>query len=56
VVTGSIEINGVNLNNVGCESSRHFRNRKREYLKDRFNVRAASNKNKNIRDVYRGIV
>jgi hypothetical protein len=36
------EINGDNLNNVRREASRHSRNKKREYLK-----------NKNIRDLYR---
>jgi hypothetical protein len=29
------EINGYNLNNVRCEASRYFRNKKREYLKDK---------------------
>jgi hypothetical protein len=29
------EINGDNLNNVRCEASRHFRNKKRQYMKDR---------------------
>jgi hypothetical protein len=29
------EINGENLNNVRCEASRYFRNKKREYLKDK---------------------
>jgi hypothetical protein len=29
------EINGDNLNNVRHEASRHFRNKKREYLKDK---------------------
>jgi hypothetical protein len=31
------EINGDNLNNVRCEASRYFRNKKREYLKDKIN-------------------
>jgi hypothetical protein len=31
------EINGVNLNNVRREASRHIRNKKREYLKDKIN-------------------
>jgi hypothetical protein len=31
------EINGDNLNNVRCEASRHFRNKKREHLKDKIN-------------------
>jgi hypothetical protein len=38
-------MNKDNLNNVRREASRHFRNKKREYLKD----------NKNIRDLYRSI-
>jgi hypothetical protein len=37
------EINGSNLNNV------------REYLKDKINKLATNSKNKNIRDLYRGI-
>jgi hypothetical protein len=49
------EINGDNLNSVRCESSRHFRNRKREYLKGKINELAMNSKNKNIRDLYRGI-
>jgi hypothetical protein len=28
-------MNGDNLNNVGHEASRHFRNRRREYLKEK---------------------
>jgi hypothetical protein len=49
------EINGGNLNNVRRESSRYFRNKKREYLKDKINELATNSKNKNIRDLYRGI-
>jgi chemotaxis methyl-accepting protein methylase len=49
------EINGDNLNNVRHEASRHFRNKKREYLKDKINELARNSKNKNIRDLYRGI-
>jgi hypothetical protein len=37
------------------EVSRHFRNKKREYLKDKINELATNNKNKNIIDLYRGI-
>jgi hypothetical protein len=44
----SSEINGDNLNNV----SRHFRNKKREYLKGKINELATNSKNKNIRDLY----
>jgi hypothetical protein len=29
------EINRDNLNNVRCEASRYFRNKKREYMKDK---------------------
>jgi hypothetical protein len=49
------EINGNNLNNVRREASRHFRNKKREYLKDKINELATNSKNKNIRALYRGI-
>jgi hypothetical protein len=47
----SSKINGDNLNNIRCEASRHFRNKKREYMKDK---RLTMN-SKNIRDLYRGI-
>jgi hypothetical protein len=49
------EINGDNLNNARCEASRHFRNKKREHLKGKINELAMNSKNKNIRDLYRGI-
>jgi hypothetical protein len=49
------EINGDNLNNVRCEVSRHFRNKNREYLKDKINELTTNSKNKNIRDLYRDI-
>jgi hypothetical protein len=49
------EINGDNLNNVTCEASRYFRNKKREYLKDKINEFATNSKNNNIRDLYREI-
>jgi hypothetical protein len=49
------EINGDNLNNIRCEASRHFRNKKKEYLKGKINELARKSKNKNIRDLYRGI-
>jgi hypothetical protein len=41
--------------NVRCETSRRFRNKKREYLKDQINEPATNSKNKNITDLYRGI-
>jgi hypothetical protein len=49
------EINWDNLNNVRHEASRHFRNKKREYLKDKINELATNSKNKNLRDLYTGI-
>ncbi|PNF20840.1 hypothetical protein B7P43_G12066 [Cryptotermes secundus] len=49
------ELNGDNLNNIRRETSRHFRNKEREYLKDRINELAMNSKNKNIRDLYKGI-
>jgi hypothetical protein len=36
---------------VRREASRHFRNKKREYLKDKINELATNSKNKNIRDL-----
>jgi hypothetical protein len=47
------EINGDNLNNARREASRYFRNKKREYLKDKINE--LRRKNKYIRDLYRRI-
>jgi hypothetical protein len=49
------EINGDNLNNVRCDASRHFRNKKREYLKFKINEHATNSKNKTIRGLYRGL-
>jgi hypothetical protein len=34
-VTDPSELNGDNLKNIRRETSRHFRNKKREYLKDK---------------------
>jgi hypothetical protein len=44
-----------NLNNVRREPSRHFRNKKKGYLKAKINELETNSKNKNIRDLYRGI-
>jgi hypothetical protein len=49
------KINGDNLDNVRHEGSRHFRNKKREYMNDKINEIAMNSKNKNIRALYRGI-
>jgi hypothetical protein len=43
------------LNNVRCEASRHFRNKKKEYLKANVIELETNSKNKNIRDLCRGI-
>jgi hypothetical protein len=40
------EINGDNLNNVRREASRYFRNKKRDYLKDKTNELSTNSKNK----------
>jgi hypothetical protein len=47
------QISRDNLQNVRCETSRIFRNKKREYLKGKINE--LENNNKKIRDLYRGI-
>jgi hypothetical protein len=50
------QINRDNLQNVRCETSRTFRNKEREHLKGKINKFETNNKNKNIRDLYRGII
>jgi hypothetical protein len=47
--------NADNLNNVRCKTSRHFRNKKREYVKAKVNELEKNHKNKNIRDLYGSI-
>jgi hypothetical protein len=37
------------------DTSRHFKNKKREYLKDKIDELATNSKNKKVRDLYRGI-
>jgi hypothetical protein len=49
------QMNGNNLQNLRCETSRTFRIKKREYLKGKINELETNNKNKNFRDLYRGI-
>jgi hypothetical protein len=49
------QINGDELKNLRSETSGPFRNKKREYLKDKINELESNIKNKNIRDLYRGI-
>jgi hypothetical protein len=49
------QINGDNLKNLRCETSRTFRKKKREYLKGKINELETNNRNKNTRDLYRDI-
>jgi hypothetical protein len=49
------QIYGDNLQNLRRETSRTFRNKRREYLKGKINELEINNKNKNIRDLYRDI-
>jgi hypothetical protein len=46
------EISGDNMNSIRRETNRHFRNKKREYLKDKINELPMKSKNKNIREMY----
>jgi hypothetical protein len=48
-------VNGDNMDNIRREASRNFRNKKREYLKNKINKLETNSKNKNIRDLCRGI-
>jgi hypothetical protein len=48
-------VNEYNLCNVRREASRRFRNKKREYLKGKITDIEFNSKNKNIRDLCRGI-
>jgi hypothetical protein len=47
------EANEDNMSDVRREASIHFRNKKREYLKDKINEFESNSKNKDIRDLYR---
>ena len=44
-----------NISNVRLEASRHFRNKKKEYLKAKIDELETNSKIENIRDLYRGI-
>jgi DNA repair ATPase RecN len=55
MIAGSMQNKWDNLNNVRHEDSRHFRNKRFQYLKDKMNELAMNSKNKIIEDVYRGI-
>jgi hypothetical protein len=49
------QIDGDNLKNLRRETSRTFRKKKKENLKGKINEIETNNKNKNFRDLYRGI-
>jgi len=44
-----------NLNNARCDASRHFRNKKKAYLRAKIEELETNSKIKNIRDLHRGI-
>jgi len=44
-----------NLNNTSREVSKHFRNKKKEYLRAKIEELETKSKVQNIRDLYRGI-
>jgi hypothetical protein len=48
-------VNEDNMSVERQEASRYFRYKEREYLKDKINEPESNSKNKNIRDLYRGI-
>jgi hypothetical protein len=48
-------VNVGNLSNVGRKASRHFSNKRREYLKDKINELESNSKNKDIRNIYTGL-
>jgi len=54
-VQGPSQSNGDNLNNVRCETSRHFRNKKKAYLKAKFEELEINSKIKYVGDLYRDI-
>jgi len=44
-----------NMNSVRCEVSRHFRNKKKAYMRAKIEELETNSKTQNIRDLYRGI-
>jgi hypothetical protein len=55
VVKGFKRQIGDYLNNLRLEASRHLRNKKKIYLKDKFNELAKNNRDKSFRDLYKGL-
>jgi flagellar basal body rod protein FlgC len=48
--------NIANLNSVRCEACRHFRNKKKPYLKTKIEEREPNSKIQNIWVFYRGVI
>jgi len=44
-----------NLRNIRREASRHFRNKKKEYMNSKIDKLETNREIKNVRDLYRGI-
>jgi len=55
-IHGPNQSNVDNLNNVRCDVSRHFRNKKKAHLKAKIEKLETNSKFKNYRDLYRGII
>ena len=53
--TGSKPSNVDNMNNIRHEVSRHFRNKKKAYLRAKIEELETNSKIQNMRDLYRGI-
>jgi len=49
------QINKIDLQNLRRETIGIFRKKEREYLKGKINELLTNNRNKNIRDLYRGM-
>jgi hypothetical protein len=49
------QIDGDSLQTLRCETTRIFRNKKREYMKGKINELETNNKNQNIRHLFRSI-
>ena len=56
MVTVYKQSNVDNINNIRREASRHFRNKKKEYLEAKIYELETKSKIKNIRDLYKGII
>jgi hypothetical protein len=54
-IQDSSSINGDNQNTIKWKASRYFRNKRRKYQKYRINELAMNSKNKNNKDLCRGI-